>query len=70
MKREQPERKTFSKEEIFSALDSILESSPLDLCGVMSEMPVEFDITHDTAWELLAEWTDMAIRRYRKRVDS
>jgi hypothetical protein len=69
MKREQPEGKTFSKEEIFSALDRILESGPLNLYSVMLEMPVEFNITCETAWELFAEWAETAIRRYREVED-
>ena len=70
MKFEQPKGKTFSKEEIFSALDSILETGPLNLCGITTKMPVEFNVPRDMAWGLFKEWVEMAVRRYRKVVDS
>lgn len=67
---EQAVRKTFSKEEIFLALDGILETGPLNLCGVMLAMPIELNITREMAWELFEEWAESALRRYRKIVDS
>lgn len=70
MKDEQPSRKTFSKEEIFSTLDGILESGPLNLCGITIAMPVVFNIPREMAWAVFAEWAETVMRRYRKVVDS
>jgi len=70
MTREGRERKSFPKEEIFSALDSLLEAGPLNLYGITLEMPVAFRITHERARELFREWAETVMRRYRKVVDS
>jgi len=67
---EEHERKSFSKEDIFSALDSLLEAGPLNLYGITLEMPVAFHITHESARELFREWAETVMRRYRKIVDS
>lgn len=60
----------FSKQEIFSSLDSLLEAGPLNLYGITLEMPVAFHITHERARELFREWAETVMRRYRKMVDS
>jgi hypothetical protein len=60
----------FSKQEIFSSLDSLLEAGPLNLYGITLEMPVAFHITHERARELFREWAETVMRRYRKIVDS
>lgn len=70
MERNLLEKKTFSKDEIFSTLDGILESGPLNLCGITMEMPVVFNISREKSWELFKEWAGSVMRRYRKVVDS
>jgi len=70
MKREEHERHSSSKEQIFSALDSLLEAGPLNLYGITLEMPVVFHITHGSARELFREWAETVMGRYRKVVDS
>ncbi len=69
MKREAHAPDNFSKQEIFSSLDSLLEAGPLNLCGITLEMPVAFHITHERARELFREWAETVTGRYRKIVD-